>query len=203
MSGGPGNPAQQPDSFAFSAENLEHAKAVIARYPEGRQASAVMPLLDMAQRQHGWLSQATIEYVANMLGMPTIRALEVATFYTMYDLEPVGKHRVRVCTSVPCWLRGSAEVVSACEKALGVGLGGTSADGGFTLEEVECMGACVNAPMIQIDDDYYEDLDTASTERLLEAVKRGETPTAGPQVARQTSAPSGGPTTLMGETEAG
>jgi NADH-quinone oxidoreductase subunit E len=193
----------QPESFAFSAENLERAKASIARYPEGRQASAVMPLLDLVQRQHGWLPRAALEYVAEMLSMPDIRVLEVATFYTMYDLAPVGRTRVRVCTSVPCWLRGSAEVVTACENALGVGLGETTADGAFTLEEVECMGACVNAPMIQIDDDYYEDLDAASTARVLDAVKGGERPAPGPQDGRQTSAPAGGPTTLMAEAEGG
>ncbi len=203
MSAMPGTPAVQPESFAFSAENLEHAKAAIARYPEGRQASAVMPLLDLAQRQHGWLPRAAMEYVAGMLGMAAIRVLEVATFYTMYHLDPVGRVRVRVCTSVPCWLQGSAEVAAACEKALGIGLGETTADGAFTMEEVECMGAGVNAPMIQIDNDYYEDLDAVSTARVLDAVKGGERPAPGPPVERQTSAPAGGPTTLLDAAEGG
>jgi NADH-quinone oxidoreductase subunit E len=188
---------QQPASFAFSSENAEKAKAVIAKYPEGRQASAVMPLLDLAQRQNdGWLPRAAIEYVAAMLDMPVIRAMEVATFYTMYNLEPVGENFVQVCTTTPCWLRGSDEIVKVCEKTLGVSVGSTTPDGKFTLIEVECLGACVNAPMMQINDDYYEDLDADSTERVLNALKRGETPKAGPQGERHLTAPAGGPTTL-------
>jgi len=190
--------ANQPASFAFTADNAAKAQAVIAKYPAGRQASAVMPLLDLAQRQNaGWLPRAAIEHVADMLEMPFIRAYEVATFYTMYNLEPVGEHFVQVCTTTPCWLRGSDEIVKACEKTLGVSLGGTTADGKFTLIEVECLGACVNAPMMQIGDDYYEDLDAESTEKVLNALKRGETPKPGPQGARHLTAPAGGPTTLL------
>ncbi len=194
---GGGTGARQSGGFAFTAENLEHAKAAIAKYPEGRQASAVMPLLDLAQRQHRWLPRVAIEYVAGLLEMPLIRAYEVATFYSMYHLEPGGEHRVNVCTTTPCWLRGSSEVVAACEKALGVKLGETSGDGRFTLGEVECLGACVNAPVLQVDDDYYEDVDGARAEAILEAFTRGESPEPGPQVERQTSAPQSGPTTLL------
>jgi NADH-quinone oxidoreductase subunit E len=187
----------QPESFVFSAESQAKADVFIAKYPEGRQASAVMPLLDLAQRQNGgWLPRAAIEYVADMLGMPVIRVYEVATFYTMYKLEPVGEHLIEVCTTTPCWLRGSDAVVKACEKTLGIELGGTTPDGKFTLVEAECLGACVNAPMMQIGDDYYEDLDEESVPKVIEALRRGEKPKPGPQVDRQTSAPVGGATTL-------
>ncbi|MBN8531631.1 MAG: NADH-quinone oxidoreductase subunit NuoE [Alphaproteobacteria bacterium] len=192
----------EPTSFAFTAENLQKAKAVIAKYPAGRQQSAVMPLLDLAQRQMagpkngGWLPRVAMDYVAEMLEMPPIRVYEVATFYTMYNLKPVGKHHVQVCTTTPCWLRGSDDVVSACKKSLGIGFGEMTADGQFTLSEVECLGACVNAPMVQVNDDYYEDLDAASTEKLIEALKRGEKPKPGPQNGRKTSEPQGGATTL-------
>jgi len=194
---GGGNGGGEARSFAFTAENLERAEAAIAKYPEGRQASAVMALFDLAQRQHGWLPRAAIEYVAGLLEMPLIRAHEVATFYSMYHLEPGGRHRVNVCTTTPCWLRGSDEVVAACEKALGVKVGETTGDGRFTLGEVECLGACVNAPLLQVDDDYYEDVDGGRAEAILEAFKRGQAPPSGPQVRRQTSAPAGGPTTLL------
>jgi len=192
------NQAQQPEHFEFTAENLESAKTHIAKYPEGRQASAVMPLLDIAQRQHGgWLPQAAVRHVAGILDMPVIRVLEVASFYTMYNLEPVGKHFVQVCTTTPCWLRGSDDVVSGCKNALGLNPGETSEDGEFTVIEVECLGACANAPMMQIGDDYYEDLDSASTEKVLNALKAGETPAAGPQSDRKKSEPAGGLTSLQ------
>lgn len=192
------NTADQPAAFEFSAENLEEAKKHIAKYPEGRQASAVMPLLDIAQRQFGgWLPQAAIRHVADMLDMPVIRVLEVASFYTMYNLNPVGKNFVQVCTTTPCWLRGSDEVVSGCKKALGLNPGESSEDGDFTVIEVECLGACANAPMMQIGDDYYEDLDEASTIKVLEALKAGETPEAGPQSDRKGSEPAGGLTSLQ------
>lgn len=192
---------QQPDSFAFSAENLEKAKAVIARYPEGRQASAIMPLFDLAQRQHdGWLPTAAMEYVADMLGVPKIRAYEVATFYSMYNLAPIGKFLVRVCTTTPCELRGSSDVVAACRDALGIDLNQTTGDGMFTLREVECLGACVNAPVVWIGDDYYEDVDADAMRRIIDALRKGETPPPGSQTGRQTSAPIGGPTTLKEQT---
>ena len=185
------------ESFAFTPENLTWAKGQIAKYPAGRQASAVMPLLDRAQRQNGgWLSAAAIEHVAKLLDMPYIRVYEVASFYTMYHLKPVGRHVIEVCTTTPCWLRGSDKVVNACRKHLGIELGETTADGEFTLLEVECLGACVNAPMLGYRDHYYEDLDEASTAKIIEAIKQGETPKPGPQIDRQTSAPVGGPTTL-------
>jgi NADH-quinone oxidoreductase subunit E len=186
------------EAFAFTAENVKWAKGQIAKYPKGKQASAVMPLLDKAQRQNGgWLSVPAIEYVADFLGMPYIRVYEVASFYTMYNLHPVGRHVIEVCTTTPCWLRGSDQVAAACKKNLGIDFGETTADGEFTLLEVECLGACVNAPMLAYRDAYYEDLDAQSTARILDAIKRGETPKSGPQIDRQTSAPAGGPTTLV------
>ena len=190
-------PVEQPQSFAFTPENLAKAKAYIAKYPPGRQASAVLPLLDLAQRQSGnWVPRAAMDYVADMLGMAHIRVYEVATFYSMFNLRPVGQHFFQICTTTPCWLRGSSEVVAACEKRLGITVGETTPDGKFTLTEVECLGACVNAPIIQINDDFYEDLDGPSTERLIDALKRGETPPPGSAKQRQTSAPEGGPLTL-------
>jgi NADH-quinone oxidoreductase subunit E len=188
---------QQPESFEFTPENLTLAEKHIAKYPQGRQASAVMPLLDIAQRQNdGWVCEPAIRLIGEMLDMPYIRVLEVATFYTMYNLAPIGRHHVQVCTTTPCWLRGSNDIVSACKAHLGIGVGQTTGDGLFTLSEAECLGACVNAPMMQVDDDYYEDLDAESTVSILEALARGETPKPGPQNGRQTSAPAGGLTTL-------
>lgn len=190
-------PVEQPASFAFTPENLAKAKAYIAKYPPGRQQSAVLPLLDLAQRQHdNWLPRAAMDHVADLLGMPHIRVYEVATFYSMFNLRPVGKHFFQICTTTPCWLRGSDEVVAACRRKLGIGIGETTPDGQFTLTEVECLGACVNAPIIQVNDDFYEDLDGPSTERLIEALQRGEKPAPGSVTGRQTSAPAGGPQTL-------
>ncbi len=187
----------QPDRFEFSPDNLAQAKAIIAKYPEGRQASAVMPLLDLAQRQHDdWLPQAAMDYIADMLSMPSIRVYEVATFYTMYNLEPVGKHHVQVCTNLPCWLRGSDEVMKTCQRVLGIGNGETTEDGMFTITEVECLGACVNAPMMQIGDDYYEDLDAENTESILSVLKAGSKPKAGSQIGRKSCEPVGGLTSL-------
>jgi NADH-quinone oxidoreductase E subunit len=185
------------ETFEFSAENKALAEKIVAKYPEGRQASAVLPLLDLAQKQNGWLSVPAIEAVADFLDMPYMRAYEVATFYTMFHLEPVGKHIVEICTTTPCWLRNSEEIERACRDVLGIDYGETTGDGLFTMHEVECLGACVNAPMVSIDREYYEDLDYDSMKRILEAFKRGEKPKAGPQVERQTSCPIGGPTTLQ------
>jgi NADH-quinone oxidoreductase E subunit len=156
----------------------------------------VIPLLDLAQRQEGWVSLAAMDHLAEMLGLAPIEVYEVATFYSMYQLKPVGRYHLQVCTNLPCMLRGSAEIVETCEAELGVGLGDTTADGLFTLSEVECLGACVNAPVIWIGDDYYEDLDIESTKELVRALKRGETPKPGSQTGRRGSAPTGGPTTL-------
>jgi len=188
------------EQFEFTAENMKAAKAFMARYPEGRQRSAVMPLLDLAQRQNGgWLPDGAVAAIAEILGMAPIRVLEVATFYSMYNLRPVGKHRINVCTTTPCWLRGSDEVLHACKNALGIDVGETTADGEFTLAEVECAGACVNAPVVEIGDEYYEDLDAESMTRIIEALKRGEKPASGSQSGRQTSAPEGGPLVLTGD----
>ena len=185
------------EPFEFDTDNLKSAKRHIARYPGGRQQSAVMPLLDLAQRQNGgWLPGGAVEAIAAMLEMAPIRVLEVVSFYTMYNRAPVGAHQVNVCTTTPCWLRGSDGIVAACEKSLGIKLGETTPDEQFSLREVECLGACVNAPMAQIGDDYYEDLDADSITRVLDMLKRGERPTAGPQSGRRTSAPAGGPLTL-------
>ena len=201
MSGPSFTAVNQPASFAFTAENLAQAKKIIARYPAGRQASAVMPLLDLAQRQHdGWLPTAAMNTVADMIGVPHIRAYEVATFYTMYNLAPVGKHVVQVCTTTPCWLRGSGAIMDACQTHLGIRTGETTADGQFTLREAECLGACVNAPLARIGDDYYEDLTPETATRLLDDLKAGRAVTSGSQSGRQTSAPAGGPTTLLTRT---
>lgn len=187
----------QPTSFEFTPETMEKAKAEIAKYPQGRQQSAVMPLLDLAQRQNdGWLPRAAMEYVADLLEIPHMIAYEVATFYTMYNLAPIGKHHVQICTNLPCWLRGSDQIVDACERIAGVKIGGTSEDGAFTLSEAECLGACVNAPMVQIGDDYYEDLTPGSTETILTELKLGETPRTGSQIGRQSCEPIGGLTSL-------
>jgi NADH-quinone oxidoreductase subunit E len=187
----------QPASFAFSAENAAWADEQIKKYPAGRQASAVISLLWRGQEQEGWVSKPMIEAVANKLDMAEIRVLEVATFYTMFNLEPVGQHLVQVCTTTPCWLRGSDDVVAACKKHIAPTQNTISKDGKFSWMEVECLGACVNAPMLQIGKDFYEDLDGPTTEKILEAFRRGETPKAGPQNGRRRSSePEGGATTL-------
>jgi len=187
---------EQPDSFAFSDEHLARAKDIIAKYPEGRQASAVMPLLDLAQRQEGWVTKPAIEVIADMLDMAVIRVLEVATFYTMYELSPVGKHHIQVCHSLPCLLRGSNEVFRACKDKLGISAGQSTDDGQFTVNAVECAGACVNAPVAAIGDDYVEDLDYERTLKLIEALQSGQDISIGSQIGRVTSAPDGGPTSL-------
>jgi len=187
---------EQPASFAFNADYMAQAKRVIAKYPAGRQASAVIPLLDFAQRQEGWVTRPAIEEIAKILDMAPMRVLEVATFYTMFNLAPVGKTHVQLCTSLSCWLRGSNDVVKACKEKLGIGMGETTPDGKFSLAELECSGACVNAPVAQIGDDYFEDLDYASTGKLLDALKRGESPKAGSVTGRDGSAPAGEAITL-------
>lgn len=187
----------QPEVFQFSKKNLEEAQKIIAKYPEGRQQSAVMPLLDLAQRQsEGWLPKVAMDYVADMLGMPPMRVYEVATFYSMYNMRPVGKYHVQVCTTTPCWLRGSDGIVGACKDKLGVGMGETTQDGNFTLTEVECLGACVNAPMVQINDDFYEDLTAESMTAILSDLAAGKKPKVGPQSVRVSSEPLEGLTSL-------
>jgi NADH-quinone oxidoreductase E subunit len=190
-------PFEQPASFEFTPENLDRAKAHIAKYPSGRQASAVLPLLWIAQYQYnGWLPRAAMDHVAVILGMAPIRVYEVATFYTMFNLRPVGRYLLQACTTTPCWLRGSDEVVEACERKLGIGIGGTTPDGLFSLVEVECLGACVNAPILQVNDDFYEDLDGPATEALLDAFRDGKPPPPGSVRGRQGSEPVTGRTTL-------
>jgi NADH-quinone oxidoreductase subunit E len=186
----------QPDSFAFTAENLAWAKDRIAKYPQGRQASAVIPLLWRAQEQAGgWLPQKAMEHVGELLGMARIRVLEVATFYTMFNLAPVGRFHVQLCGTTPCMLSGSDALKEICLRRIGEQLSVT-ADGKFSWIEVECLGACVNAPMAQINYDYYEDLTPESFEKILDELAAGRTPKSGPQIDRQLSAPVGGPTTL-------
>ena len=193
---------EQPATFAFTPEFLAVASAHIAKYPSGRAQSALMPLLTLAQKQNqNWLTVPAIEVVAKMVGIPYIRAYEVASFYTMYNLAPVGRYHVQCCTTTPCWLRGSDEVVRAAKETLGIGFGETTADGLFTLAEVECLGACVNAPMVQVDSHdgseiFYEDLTYETTRDLLLKLKAGETPKPGPQSARHSSEPAGGLTSL-------
>ena len=190
---------KQPDSFAFTPENMDWAATQIAKYPEGRQASAVLPLLWQAQKQGGgWLSEPAIRFVADMLDMPYMRALEVATFYSMFNLSPVGKYFVQLCGTTPCWLRGADDLKAVCRRQIGEP-GDISEDGKLSWIEVECLGACVNAPMVQINDDFYEDLTADTFERLLEDLRHGRNVMTGPQNGRQASAPEGGPTVLKGD----
>jgi len=183
--------------FEFSPENMERAKAHMAKYPAGRQASATLALLDLAQRQNGgWVPREAMAYIAGLLDMAEIRVYEVATFYTMVNLQPVGKYLIQLCRTTPCWLCGSDDLRNACKDVLGIGVGESTDDGMFTLIEVECLGACVNAPMVQINDDFYEDLSAARMKEILEMLRRGEQPPTGSQTGRQTSAPATGATTL-------
>jgi len=189
-------PEQQPKEFSFSKANLEWAKAQIVKYPEGRQRSAIIPLLWRAQAQAGgWLPEAAIRYVADFLGVPHIRGLEVATFYTMFNLSPVGKVHVQLCGTTPCRLRGADELEDICRKRIGDQMQVTD-DGKFSWVEVECLGACVNAPMVQIGDDYYEDLTPETFNNILDQFAAGKTPKPGPQIDRHLSEPFGGATTL-------
>ena len=190
------------EGFQWTPENAKRAMEIISWYPEGRQVSAVIPLLDLAQRQvgaetntQGWLPIPVMEFVAKELDTSYIRVLEVATFYTMFNLEPVGRFHVQVCGTTPCMLKGSDDVFAACEKR-GLRKGHTTEDGLFTLSEVECLGACANAPMVQVNDDNYEDLTEESMGAILDALAAGKTPKTGPQDDRQASCPAGGPTTL-------
>ncbi|MSP32049.1 MAG: NADH-quinone oxidoreductase subunit NuoE [Pseudolabrys sp.] len=189
-------PKMQPKEFAFSKDNLAWAKKQLTKYPEGRQASAIIPLLWRAQDQAGgWLPEAAIRHVADFLGLAHIRGLEVATFYTMFNLQPVGKIHVQFCGTTPCRLRGADEIEKLCRKRIGE-QNHVTADGKFSWVEVECLGACVNAPVVQIGSDYYEDLTVESFGKILDQFAAGKTPKPGPQVDRQLSAPVGGATTL-------
>ncbi len=192
--------SEQPESFAFTPENAEWAQHQIAKYPEGRQASAVIPLLWRAQEQNGgWLPQKAIEAVAAELGMPKIRVLEVATFYTMFALEPVGRFWIQLCGTVPCDSCGARELKGFLEKRLGPP-GHVSADGNFSWLEVECLGACCNAPMVQINQDYYEDLTPESLGKLMDDLAAGRPVKIGSQTGRTSSEPQGGANTLTDET---
>jgi len=195
--------APQPSDFTFDAASEAEIAQILARYPAGKQASGVIPLLYVAQRQMGratgsaWVPKVAMDVIAERLSMPPIRVYEVATFYFMFNMKPIGRHHLQLCGTTPCMLRGSDDVLRACHDAAGVKVGQTSADGLFTLTEVECLGACVNAPVLQVDDDYFEDLDYARTVALIEALKRGEKPAPGSSIGRQASAPEGGPLTLI------
>jgi len=187
---------KQPPGFALTPQNLDWAKAQIAKFPPGRQASAVIPILWRAQEQAGgWLPRKAIEAVADMLGMANIRVLEIATFYTMFNLSPVGKFYVQLCGTTPCMLRGSEALKKVCKRVIGEQDHVTD-DGVFSWTEVECLGACVNAPMVQINYDYYEDLTAETLTRILNDLALGKSPKPGPQIDRQMSAPVGGPDTL-------
>ena len=187
----------QPDSFAFTKENEAEIKRIVAKYPKGRQASAVMPLLDLAQRQHdNWIPMKAIELIARKLDMAEIRVLEVATFYTMFNLKPVGKYFLQACTTTPCWLRGSDNMMRCIKDRYGISSGETSECGRFTLLEVECLGACVNAPILQVNDDFYEDLDYASTGALLDLLEADAPLAVGSVTGRSGSEADGGATTL-------
>ncbi len=197
---------QQPADFVFDAASEAEIAGIIAKYPPGRQMSAVIPVLYVAQQQmarhtaSAWVPRAAMDAVARRLSMAPIRVYEVATFYTMFHTRPIGRFHLQVCTTTPCWLRGSDAVTAACRAATGIeGWGETSADGMFTMTEVECLGGCVNAPILQVDDDFYEDMDAARTEALLAALRRGERPDPGSMAGRQGSAPEGGPMTLIGD----
>jgi NADH-quinone oxidoreductase subunit E len=200
------NADYQPASFTF--RDQKKVDEIIARYPAGKQRSAIMPLLDLAQRQvgedgakanppyGGWIPRAAMDEIARIVEQPPIRVYEVASFYTMYNLAPVGKYLVQACTTTPCWLRGSDGIVKACEKHLGVHMGESTDDGMFTLMEVECLGACVNAPMVQVNDDYYEDLTPERMVEMLDAMKAGKPVPVGSQTGRKASMAATGPTSL-------
>jgi len=183
--------------FVFTEENKARADAILSIYPEGHKRAAVIPLLDLAQRQHGgWLPISGMHHVADVIGMPRMRVYEVATFYTMFMRNPVGKHHVQICTTTPCWLRGSDEILKAIKENLKIGVGETTSDKLFTISEVECLGACVNAPMVQINDDYYEDLTEKDMHEILDDLRAGKKPPAGPRSGRYAAEPFGALTSL-------
>lgn len=203
------NAPYQPDSFEFTKANQKHVKAFIGQYPAGRQQSAVMPLLDLAQRQTaaegakanpvygGWIPRAAMDHIAEVLDMPPVKVYEVATFYSMYNTAPVGKYLVQICGTTPCWLCSAADIIDVSTSHLGIGMGETTADGMFTLVEVECLGACVNAPMIQVNDDYYEDLTAETMREILNYLSQDMKPKIGSQKGRKASMALSGPTTMQ------
>lgn len=190
--------AEDTATFVFDAARQDEIERLLARYPERWQSSAVLPLLHLAQAQHGgWLPRAALDHVADRLSMPRIRVYEVASFYDMYNTVPVGPVQIRVCTTTPCWLRGADDIVRACVAALGCEVGQSSSDGRFFLREFECLGACANAPVVWVGDHFYEDLDVPGTTALIQALQRGEQPSAGSMIGRQASMPAGGRTMLQ------
>jgi NADH-quinone oxidoreductase subunit E len=198
-------PELQPATFTF--KDTAKVADILSRYPADKKQSAVMPLLDLVMRQMaaevkeggGWIPEAAMEEIARICEMPRIKVFEVATFYSMYILAPIGKHHIQCCTTTPCWLRGSADIVKACEEATGCHVGETSQDKLFTISEVECLGACVNAPMVQINDEYYEDLTPERMKEIIAALKAGQDVPKGPQIKRHSSMSAAGPTTLIEE----
>ncbi len=198
----------QPETFEFTGAFADKVDEFINLYPPGRQQSAVMPLLDLAQRQMaeegtkstppfgGWIPRAAMDHIADILDMHKVKVYEVASFYSMYNTAPVGQHLIQLCTTTPCWLCGSDDIVKACKDTLGIGMGETSEDGKFSLMEVECLGACVNAPMVQINDDYYEDLTPENMKEIISTLSEGMKPSIGSQTGRRASMSAAGPTTL-------
>jgi NADH-quinone oxidoreductase subunit E len=191
--------AEQPESFAFTPATMEQVRWWMAKYPAERKQSAVIPVMWLVQKQEGWVSEPAIRAIAELLGMPPIRVLEVATFYTMFHLHPVGKHHFQVCGTTPCMLRGAEDLKAVCKRRIGEAHTPT-ADGKFSWEEMECLGACANAPVVAIDDYYHEDLTPEALEALLDKLARGEVVTAGSAIGRQTSAPEGGSNVLTDTT---
>lgn len=190
-------PGNNPDTpFQFSAENIKRVEGIVANYPEAHKAAAVIPVLDLAQRQHGWLPISAMNYVAKLLGISKMRVYEVATFYTMFNRNPVGKYHIQICTTTPCMLCDSTGILNTIRGKLDIEVGETTSDGLFTLNEVECLGACVNAPMIQINDNYYEDITKKDTEFILDELRAGRNPKAGPYNGRFAAEPLKGLTTL-------
>ena len=186
----PAAEALQPKSFSFNEKNLKIVDTILGKYPKEKKASALLPLLDLAQRQHAnWIPTAAMKQISEILSLPLIKVLEVATFYTMFNLKPVGKNLLQVCTTTPCWLRGSDDIVSVCKNKLGIDFGETTKDNIFTLLEVECLGACSNAPMVQINDYFYEDLNKNSMIKIIEDIQKGLKPKPGPQSIRTGSEP--------------
>ena len=189
---------EQPESFEFNSENLVEAKKILAKYPNGKQQSAVMALLYIAQKQHdNWIPLSAMKYIGKFLEMPYVKVYEVATFYTMYNLSPVGKHFVQVCTTTPCMIRGANQLVEACKEKISENECELSNDKSCSWMEVECLGACVNAPMMQINDDYYEDLDKQKTLDILDKILNGETPKPGSYRGRVNNEPENNRKTLM------
>ncbi len=203
MAASPGTHFEQPLSFDFDDESEAEIAKILKRYPPDRKASAVIPLLWVVQKQMGrrthsaWVPVKGMDAIAERLEMAPIRVYEVCTFYLMFNTRPIGRYHLQLCTTTPCWLRGSDDIVAACRAETGIrGWGETSADGLFTMTEVECVGACVNAPILQVDDDFYEDMTPATVKTLIAALRAGERPPVGSMAGRQKSAPEGGPITL-------